>query len=72
MTTPAPQLTPRELEVLQLICTGMVGNRALAGQLCLSQWTVETHVRRIMAKFDATSRAELVVRAYSSGVVVVA
>lgn len=53
------ELSTRELEVLQLIADGL-GNRQIAGVLYLSEETVKTHVRRLMKKIGATSRANAV------------
>jgi DNA-binding CsgD family transcriptional regulator len=35
-------------------------NSAIAGKLALSPWTVSTHLRRIFAKLDVTTRAAMV------------
>jgi DNA-binding CsgD family transcriptional regulator len=48
-------LTPRELEVLQLVAAGH-SNRAIGDLLFLSDRTVENHVRHIMAKLSVNSR----------------
>jgi two-component system, NarL family, nitrate/nitrite response regulator NarL len=53
------ELSARELEVLQLIADGF-GNRQVAKALFLSEETVKTHVRRLMRKLEATSRANAV------------
>jgi DNA-binding NarL/FixJ family response regulator len=55
-------LTARESEVLQLISEGL-DTRGLADRLVLSQTTVRTHVAAILAKLDAHSRLEAVVKA---------
>jgi DNA-binding CsgD family transcriptional regulator len=49
------ELTPRELEVLQLLAEGL-SNKALAYQLDISEHTVKFHVNSIMGKLDAQSR----------------
>jgi len=49
-------LTHRELQVLRLIATGMT-NKAIAGELSLSEKTIERHVSNIFVKLDVTSRA---------------
>ena len=49
-------LSPRELEVLRLVATG-VTNRAIAEQLVLSERTVDRHVSNIFGKLGVSSRA---------------
>jgi DNA-binding NarL/FixJ family response regulator len=67
----APQarsaLTGREQGVLQLVARGL-SNRGIGARLYLSETTVKFHVRNIMRKLDATSRAEAVYKAAKSGV----
>jgi DNA-binding NarL/FixJ family response regulator len=53
------ELTIRELEVLQLVADGL-GNRQIARALFVSEETVKTHVRRLLRKLKATSRAHAV------------
>jgi DNA-binding NarL/FixJ family response regulator len=62
------RLTPRELEVLQLICNGL-SNRAIAAQLNLSVNTVAVHRANIMNTLDVHKTAELVVYAIQNGLV---
>ncbi len=52
-------LTQRELEILQLVAEGMT-NQEIAGKLCISASTVDTHRKNIMAKLDIHSVAGLV------------
>lgn len=54
-------LTPRELEVLGLITRGL-SNRAIASTLVLREGTVKYHVKNILRKLQASSRAEAVSR----------
>lgn len=61
-------LTPRELEVLQLICDGH-SNRQIAAKLDLSVNTVAVHRANIMNALDIHKTAELVVYALRHGLV---
>jgi len=62
-------LTEREHEVLELIAQGM-SNDEIAQRLFISPTTSKTHVSHVMMKLGARDRAQLVVIAYESGVVV--
>ncbi|ALG10709.1 response regulator [Kibdelosporangium phytohabitans] len=62
------QLTPRELEILQLVGTGRTNNE-IAGDLTVSEATIKTHLNRTMTKLGLTSRAQAVVVAYETGLV---
>jgi DNA-binding CsgD family transcriptional regulator len=52
-------LSPRECEVARMVAMGLT-NTAIAGKLAVSPWTVSTHLRRIFAKLDVATRAEMV------------
>ncbi|HEX6348948.1 MAG TPA: response regulator transcription factor [Candidatus Dormibacteraeota bacterium] len=62
-------LTEREKEVVALVAAGK-SNDEIAAELFLSPATVKTHVSRAMSKLYARDRAQLVVFAYESGLVV--
>jgi DNA-binding NarL/FixJ family response regulator len=76
---PAPQpgrrtaelapLTARETEILRLVGTGR-SNAAIARSLAVSEATVKTHLSRLMAKLELSSRAQVVVTAYETGLIV--
>lgn len=53
------ELTPREREVLDLVTAGKA-NKVIAGDLNVSQRTVEIHRARVMEKMNANSLAHLV------------
>jgi FixJ family two-component response regulator len=52
-------LTPRELEVMQLVVAGML-NKQIAGELGTAEKTVKVHRGRAMRKLNVSSVAELV------------
>ncbi len=59
-------LTPRELEVLELVAEGL-SNKLIAARLDISEHTAKFHVTTIMAKLGVQSRTEAVVRAARLG-----
>jgi len=61
-------LTPREVEILQLICDGK-SNKEIAAQLDLSANTVAVHRANIMDALGIHKTAELVVYAIRNGLV---
>jgi DNA-binding NarL/FixJ family response regulator len=60
------ELTPRELEVLELIACGH-SNREIAASLVIEESTVKTHVKRILMKLDLRDRIHAVIFAYETG-----
>jgi DNA-binding NarL/FixJ family response regulator len=62
----ADDLTPREIEVLKLIASGL-SNAEIAASLVVSNATVKTHVNHILAKTGARDRAQAVRYAYERG-----
>ncbi|MCK6550364.1 response regulator transcription factor [Myxococcota bacterium] len=62
-------LTPRELEVLELLARGM-SNRQIAEALGFSDHTAKFHVNAILTKLGAETRTEAVVLAAKLGLVV--
>jgi LuxR family maltose regulon positive regulatory protein len=55
-------LTPRELEVLQLMCEGL-SNAQIANRLFISESTAKVHVHHILSKLGAKTRLQAVVEA---------
>jgi DNA-binding NarL/FixJ family response regulator len=63
-----PRLTPRELEVLELMATTAT-NREIAARLVLSEETVRSHVKNILRKLDQPTRTQAVVEALRMGLI---
>jgi DNA-binding NarL/FixJ family response regulator len=61
-------LTAREIEVLHLVASGM-RNKEIAGQLGISDETVQGHVKNILAKLSVHDRTEAVAVAIRRGIV---
>jgi DNA-binding NarL/FixJ family response regulator len=61
-------LTPREIEVLDLLAQGM-RQPEIADTLVISGKTVSSHIQRILVKLDAHSRAEAIALAWRHGLV---
>lgn len=70
LTAPTESLTPRELEVLQLMARGLT-NRQIARRLEISEHTVKFHAGAVLGKMNARSRAEAVARAIGLGWILV-
>ncbi|GAA1771013.1 response regulator transcription factor [Nocardioides hankookensis] len=64
--TAFPQLTEREVEILDLIAAGR-NNSQIASALYLAPKTVRNNVSNILAKLQATDRAEAIIRARDAG-----
>ncbi len=63
-----PGLTSRELEILELLAAGGMGNRQIARRLFLAEKTVRNYVSRIFAKLEVHDRATAVVMARDAGI----
>jgi DNA-binding NarL/FixJ family response regulator len=60
-------LTVRETEILNLVAQGL-SNREIAEQLCVSRYTVESHIKHIYRKLSVTKRTKAVSAARSLGI----
>ncbi|MDQ6732417.1 MAG: response regulator transcription factor [Actinomycetota bacterium] len=65
-TAQLQELTPRELEVFDLMARGK-SNTEIAETFVLSETTIKTHVARILMKLDLRDRVQAVVLAYETG-----
>jgi DNA-binding NarL/FixJ family response regulator len=63
-----PVLTRREVEVLKLIADGLT-NQEIAEKLFISSWTVDSHRKNLLLKFNAKNTAILVKTAVTSGII---
>jgi len=61
-------LTPRELEILQLIAAGL-SNKAIQESLMLSKNTVRTHIKNLYSKLGVHSRTEAIQQARENGLI---
>lgn len=66
--SPIETLTPRELEVLELLAQGLQ-NKEIAVKLVISERTVKFHVSAILNKLDAGNRTEAVAVAAQCGLI---
>ena len=66
VVSPAPELTRREREVVQLMADGH-SNRAIAESLYLSEATIKTHLVRVYRKLGVDNRAAAVSEAVRRG-----
>jgi two-component system nitrate/nitrite response regulator NarL len=65
---PTEPLTPRELEVLDMLAEGL-SNKLIAHKLGISEHTAKFHVNSILAKLNAGTRTEAVMRGVRLGLV---
>lgn len=63
------ELTNREREAVALVAQGLSNDR-IADRMVISPTTAKTHINRAMTKLHARDRAQLVILAYESGLVV--
>lgn len=64
----APEITPRELEILHLVAGGNA-NKEIAARLGIGEDTVKQHVSRILQKLDVNDRAQATAEAIRRGLV---
>ena len=64
---PTP-LSPREIEIVQLIAQGLIA-KEIADRLCLSTHTIYTHRKNIMKKLQLNSASELMIYAVNHGII---
>ena len=67
LRAPGVGLSPRELEVLQLVAEGL-SNQQISQRLFLSQATIKTHLAHVYAKLDVDSRSAAVASATKRGI----
>jgi DNA-binding NarL/FixJ family response regulator len=65
-SSPFPQLSKRELDILELVARGL-DNQAIARQLVLTSKTVRNHVSNVLAKLNAGDRSQAIVLARRRG-----
>lgn len=63
----APTVTPREVDVLELMASGM-RNKEIASALDIAENTVEVHLKRIFKKFSVRDRTAAVIIALRRGI----
>jgi DNA-binding CsgD family transcriptional regulator len=63
-----PSITPRELEILELIAKGL-SNREIAEKLFVSENTVKTHSSRLFDKLSARRRTQAVLMGKELGLI---
>lgn len=66
--TTATPLTAREIEVVRLVAEGKT-NRVIAGQLYLSEKTVDRHLSNVFSKLGVSSRAAATAYAYEHALI---
>jgi DNA-binding NarL/FixJ family response regulator len=66
VSSPFPQSSPREADILELIARGL-DNQTIARQLALTPKTVRNHVSNVLTKLNATDRSQAIVIARRSG-----
>ena len=65
---PREALTPKEREVLVLVCDGL-SNKLIADRLCMADRTAKFHMDNLMAKLGTRTRAGIVAVAFRKRIV---
>lgn len=65
---PGPQLSPRELQILELIVKGM-SNKQIGDRLGITEGTVKWHVNSILGRLNVSDRTQAAVAALNRGIV---
>ena len=68
LVTDREELTPRELDVLQLVADGK-GNKEIAEHLSIGEASVKSHVANILSKLHANDRAHAVAISLKRGII---
>jgi two-component system NarL family response regulator len=63
-----PDLTPRELQVLELVVRGLA-NKQIAFSLTLSEFTVKNHIKRLLSKLGVQDRTQAATVAIERGII---
>lgn len=65
---PSSELSPRELQILELIVKGL-SNKQIADRLGITEGTVKWHVNAILGRMNVSDRTQAAVAALSRGIV---
>lgn len=68
LTHPSPQLSAREIEVLELVVEGL-SNKQIALRLRIADTTAKNHVKNILAKLNVEDRTQATTAAIQRGIV---
>ena len=63
-----PDLTPRELQILELVVRGFV-NKQIAFSLNVSEFTVKNHMKRLLGKLGVQDRTQAATAAIERGII---
>jgi two-component system, NarL family, response regulator len=66
--TPGSDLSPRELQILELIVKGL-SNKQIADKLGITEGTVKWHVNAILGRLNVSDRTQAAVAALNRGIV---